>query len=128
MESDEQVSSERPFLTGLAPEVREWLEGVTEGIAIEEATISLRLYTAGEGPNSTLAIVNLKAIFGEYPEERFHLEVVNILEDPLRAIADNVLVTPTLLRISPLPAKRIVGNLSNRAKVTAALGLGGNNR
>jgi circadian clock protein KaiB len=120
-----QDAGEHQFLTGLTPEVKEWLEGVVRGFSIGEATIALRLYVAGEAHNSILALANLRAIFGAYPGERFHLEVVDILEDPMRAIGDTIIVTPTLLRITPLPVRQIVGNLNNRAKVAAALGLGG---
>jgi circadian clock protein KaiB len=96
------------FLTGLAPEVREWLEAVVGNFSVEESTIALRLYIAGEAPNSALALANLGAIIAEYPDERLHLEVVDILKDPRRAIADAVIVTPTLMRITPLPAKTVV--------------------
>jgi circadian clock protein KaiB len=112
------------FLTRLAPEVREWLEALVGNFSIEESTIALRLYIAGEAPNSALALANLGAIIAEFPNERLHLEVVDVLKDPMRAIADAIIVTPTLMRMAPSPAKMIVGNLNDRAKVVAALGLG----
>ena len=48
-----------------------------------------------------------------------------MFEQPLRALADGVIVTPSLTKLSPLPAAQIVGNLSDRSKVLLALGLQG---
>lgn len=87
------------------------------------ATIKLRLYVAGGAPNSVRAIANLGAICKQHVDCIFKLEVIDVLKFPLRALADGVLVTPHLAKLSPAPAARIVGNLSNRATVLAALGI-----
>lgn len=83
-----------------------------------------RLYIAGAAPNSIRAIANLHALGREYLAGNYDVEIVDILEDPLRAIADEVLVTPTLVKLSPGPASRVVGNLNQRERVLLALGLG----
>ena len=85
--------------------------------------VVLRLYVAGGAPNSVQAIANLEAICREYLEEGHRLEVVDVLEHPQRAMAEGVLVTPSLTKLSPLPAANVVGNLSDKAKVLLALGL-----
>jgi circadian clock protein KaiB len=85
--------------------------------------ITLRLYIAGRAPNSVQAIANLEAICQEYLKEGHKLEVVDVLEHPQRAMADGVLVTPSLAKLSPLPSASLVGNLSDKAKVLHALGL-----
>ncbi|HKQ25941.1 MAG TPA: circadian clock KaiB family protein [Burkholderiales bacterium] len=85
--------------------------------------VVLRLYIAGKAPNSVQAIANLEAICQEYLKEGHKLEVVDVLEHPGRAMADGVLVTPSLAKLFPLPAANVVGNLSDRAKVLFALGL-----
>jgi circadian clock protein KaiB len=46
-----------------------------------------------------------------------------VLEFPLRALADGILVTPSLSKIAPSPGTKIVGNLSNRSNVLQALGI-----
>jgi circadian clock protein KaiB len=46
-----------------------------------------------------------------------------VLEYPLRALADGVVVTPSLAKLHPLPAATVVGNLSDRAGVLRALGI-----
>lgn len=85
--------------------------------------VVLRLYVAGGAPNSLQAIANLEAICREYLKDGHRLEVVDVLEDPQRAMAEGVLVTPSLAKVSPLPEAKVVGNLSDKAKVLNALGL-----
>lgn len=85
--------------------------------------VALRLYIVGGAPNSVLAIANLEAICREYLKDGYKLDVVDILEQPQRAMADGVLVTPSLAKLSPLPTASVVGNLSDKTKVLLALGL-----
>jgi len=85
----------------------------------------MRLYIAGGAPNSARAIANLQAICEEHLKGVHTLEIVDILEHPLRAMADGVLVTPSLTKVSPLPAASVFGNLSDKSKVLLALGLKG---
>ena len=86
--------------------------------------VVLRLYVAGESPSSKRAIANLEAICTTVFSDRCEVEVLDILEHAERALADGVLVTPTLIRIT-LPRRTIVGDLSQRARVLDALGDGG---
>lgn len=87
--------------------------------------VVLRLYIVGGAPNSVQAIANLAAICREYLKEGHRLEVVDVLEHPRRALADGVLVTPSLAKLSPRPRANLVGNLSDKSKVLLALGLKG---
>jgi circadian clock protein KaiB len=90
--------------------------------------VVLRLYIVGGAPNSVQAIANLEAICQEYLKDGYKLEVVDILEQPRRALTEGVLVTPSLAKLSPRPAANVVGNLSDKNKVVLALGLKGNVR
>jgi circadian clock protein KaiB len=86
----------------------------------------LRLYVANKSPNSARALANLEAICQEHLGQGcYKLDVVDILLDPLRAVADQILVTPTLVKLTP-PSLRIVGDLSERERVLDALGLARN--
>ena len=82
-----------------------------------------RLYIAGAAPNSRFAIANLETIRQDCLPDGSRLEIVDILQEPQRAFEDGILVTPTLVRLSPLPVCKIVGNLSERSRVLQALGL-----
>jgi len=86
------------------------------------------LYIANSAPNSVHAVANLEAICKEHLKDNFRLEIIDVLEYPLRALADGILVTPSLAKVSPLPAARIVGNLSDKASVLRALGIKGSVR
>lgn len=81
----------------------------------------LRLYVAGNAPNSLRAVANAKAICEEYLTARYELEIVDLLKHPARALADGIIVTPTLLRLRPLPAQRMIGNLSDTNQVLLTL-------
>ena len=85
--------------------------------------LQLRLYIVGGAPNSISARSNLAAILSAVPRDSYTLEVVDCLLEPHRALAEGVLVTPTLVRLAPAPVQTIIGSLSNRLAVTASLGL-----
>lgn len=99
----------------------------TRGISDPDATtvVVMCLYIASNAPNSVKAVANLQAICREHLKDAFKLEIVDVLEHPHRALADGILVTPSLAKISPSPVARIIGNLSNTASVLLALGLKG---
>ena len=67
------------------------------------------------------AIANAKAICGEHFGAIYELEIVDLLLYPKRALADKIIVTPTLLRLFPLPVMRVIGNLSDTHQVLLAL-------
>ena len=82
-----------------------------------------RLYVAGNTRNSELAIFNLKALCGAYLAGAHEIEIVDIVRDPDRALSDGIFMTPTLVKLSPPPGRRIVGTLSQSQPVLQALGL-----
>jgi len=88
-----------------------------------EEKIVLRLYVAGRAPHSVQARANLAAIFEAYTSpDGCHLEVVDVLEEPMRALEDGIFVTPTLVVSNPSFVK-IVGTLNDRDRVARLLGL-----
>jgi circadian clock protein KaiB len=84
----------------------------------------LRLYVAGRAPNSVRAIANARAICAEHFAAGHELEIVDLLEHPRRGLEDGIVVTPTLLRLQPLPARRVVGSLSDTSQLLLALSSG----
>ena len=91
-------------------------------IQTKETGLQLRLYIAGNAPNSLRAITNLKAICDEHFASACALEIVDLLVHPQRALADGIIVTPTLVKLSPLPVQRVIGTLSDTNQVCQALG------
>ena len=88
-----------------------------------QAKFKFSLYVAGETPNSLRAIANLAALCREYLPDQHAIEIVNVFRDPKRALADGILITPTLIKLEPAPVRRIVGTLSEIQTVLRALGL-----
>ncbi|MEO5822762.1 MAG: circadian clock KaiB family protein [Vicinamibacteraceae bacterium] len=85
------------------------------------ARLRLRLYVAGRAPNSVRAIANARAICAAHFAAGHELEIVDLLEHPTRGLEDGIIVTPTLLRLQPLPARRVIGSLSDTGQVLLAL-------
>lgn len=83
--------------------------------------LRLRLYIAGGAPNSMRAVANLRAICDEHFAAGHHIEVVDLLEDPARGLADGIIVTPTLLKLGPSPVQRMIGSLSDTMQVVGTL-------
>jgi circadian clock protein KaiB len=83
--------------------------------------VVLRLYVAGTSERSTRAIQNAKEICDEGLAGRYELEVIDIFQQPQLAKDDQILVVPVLVKKRPLPARRFIGDLSNRAVVLAGL-------
>lgn len=84
--------------------------------------LRLRLYVAGTSPRSAWAVQNVRRLEGSALSGRYDLEVVDVEKEPERAEQDRVLATPTLLKLSPVPVRRIVGDLSDLDRLVAALG------
>jgi circadian clock protein KaiB len=82
-----------------------------------------RLYIAGGAPQSVRAFANLYAICKKHFPGSHRIEVIDVLKEPLRALAEAVLVTPTVVKLSPLPEQQIIGDLSEEEAVLQALGL-----
>jgi circadian clock protein KaiB len=82
-----------------------------------------RLYIADDTRNSTQALANLKSLCRTHLPDQHEIEVVSVLSEPRRALAEDIRMTPTLLKLAPLPLRTIVGNLSQTQDVLQTLGL-----
>ena len=83
----------------------------------------LRLYIAGRTTKAMHAIVNLTRVCEEHLAGRYHIEVIDLLENPQLARGDQILAVPTLVRRLPPPMKKIIGDLSNAERVLVGLDL-----
>jgi circadian clock protein KaiB len=87
------------------------------------ARFKFRLYVAGDAQNSAMAIANLTTICREHLTDRNEIEVVDVFREPGRALADGIFMTPTLVKLTPSPVKKIVGTLAQTKVVLQTLGL-----
>jgi circadian clock protein KaiB len=90
---------------------------------MDRTTFRFRLYVAGDATNSVAAVANLGDLCREHLPDRHEIEIVDVFLQPKRALADGVFLTPTLLKLSPEPSRKIVGSLSQTGPVLAAIGV-----
>jgi circadian clock protein KaiB len=83
----------------------------------------LRLYVTGSTPRSTHAIQNLKAICEEHLQGRYELQVIDVYQRPALARDEQIVATPTLIKVLPAPLRRLIGDLSNAERVLFGLDL-----
>ena len=77
----------------------------------------LRLYVTGTTPRSTRAIQQVRRVCEEHLHGRYDLEVIDIYHLPALAKNDQIIATPTLVKVLPAPLRRLIGDLSNIKKV-----------
>jgi circadian clock protein KaiB len=87
------------------------------------AQFKFRLYIAGDAENSLAAVANLRDICARLLPERHQIELIDVLREPMRALADGVFMTPMLVKLTPLPMRKIVGSLSQTETVLQVLDL-----
>jgi circadian clock protein KaiB len=82
---------------------------------------NLRLYVAGQTPRSLTAFKNLNEICEQYLKGKYHIEVIDLMENPTLARGDQILAIPTLVRKLPQPIRKIIGDLSDTERVLVGL-------
>jgi circadian clock protein KaiB len=89
----------------------------------KEKTWELRLYVAGQSAKSLTAFANLKKICEEHLAGQYHIEVIDLLENPRLAQDDQIVAIPTLVRKLPEPVRKIIGDLANTERTLVGLQL-----
>ena len=87
------------------------------------STYQFTLFIAGQSPRSTRAVENLRGLGEGSLKGDFELVIVDVMEDPDEAEAEQIMATPTLVKRLPGPARRVTGDLSDIRSVALALGL-----
>jgi circadian clock protein KaiB len=70
-----------------------------------------------------VAIANIRAICERRLAGRYELEVIDVCQQPELAVQEQLVALPMLVKASPLPVRHLVGDLSDEARVLAALAL-----
>jgi circadian clock protein KaiB len=96
-------------------------ESNEDKIEKDTETYVLKLYVAGQTPNSLSAFKNLKIICEKYLAGRYSIEIVDLLKNPRLAKGDQIIAVPTLVRQLPEPLRKIIGDLSNTERVLVGL-------
>jgi len=87
----------------------------------DEQQYVLRLYVTGMSPRSTQAIAAIKEICEHQLANRYDLEVIDIYQKPALARGEQIIATPTLVRVLPLPLRRLIGDLADQERVLLGL-------
>jgi len=88
-----------------------------------DAEWELRLYVAGQTTKSITALANLKKLAEEHMHGKYHIEVIDLMQEPQRARTNEVIAIPTLVRKLPEPIRKIIGDLSDKERVLVGLEL-----
>jgi circadian clock protein KaiB len=83
----------------------------------------LRPYISGQTPNSERAVANLHRICDDHFNGDCDLEVIDVLQRPEVAEEQRIFATPTLVKESPVPTRRVIGDLTEVSKVLSGLDL-----
>jgi circadian clock protein KaiB len=90
---------------------------------IKEAEYVLRLFITGATPNSLRAVENIKQICEEHLKGNYALEIIDVYQQHAIAAQEQLVALPLLVKKLPLPERRMIGDLSDTAKVLKGLGL-----
>jgi circadian clock protein KaiB len=83
----------------------------------------LRLYVTGMTPRSTRAISAVRSLCDEMLPGRYELEIIDVYQQPELIRDEQIVATPTLVKMEPEPKRRMIGDMSNRARLRLGLGL-----
>ncbi|GGH02654.1 circadian clock KaiB family protein [Mucilaginibacter phyllosphaerae] len=86
----------------------------------------LRLFITGASPNSIRAVENIKAICENFLAGNYELEIIDIHQQPKLAEGEDVIAVPLMIKKSPYPQRRLIGDMSDTQRVLKGLGLAAN--
>jgi circadian clock protein KaiB len=87
-----------------------------------EKDYDLKLFISGASPNSIRAINNIQRILETHLSGRYNLQIVDVYQEKSVAQREQIVALPMLVRKHPLPERRLIGDMSNEAKVIDGLG------
>jgi len=82
-----------------------------------DPVFEFRLYITGASPNSSRAVSNIKKILEGHAQGRYRLEIIDVYQQPHIAEAVDIIALPMLVRKTPLPEKRVIGDLSDTERI-----------
>jgi circadian clock protein KaiB len=88
-----------------------------------EDQLVLTLFVSGASPNSVRAINNLQRILEDHAKGNYELSVIDVHQDKTTAEREQIIALPLLIKRSPQPERRLVGDMSDMAKVLKGLGI-----
>ncbi|MNC97988.1 Circadian clock protein KaiB [compost metagenome] len=66
---------------------------------------------------SVRARVNLERLCREHIKARYRIEVIDLLQQPALAVQHEIVAVPTVVRESPVPIRKAIGDLSTPDRI-----------
>lgn len=82
-----------------------------------------KLYITGATHHSMQAVKNFKNICDSYLENKYELDIIDVYQQPNLAKEKQIIAAPTLIKIHPLPIRRIIGDMSDTDKILNILSI-----
>lgn len=89
----------------------------------EDTVFKFRLFVTGASPNSLRAITNIKHFCETYLAKKYELEIIDVYQQPDIAQKEQIVALPLLIKKFPLPQRKLIGDMSDTAKIMKGLGL-----
>lgn len=81
----------------------------------------LRLFITGITPRSIDAVEEVRKLCEEHLKGHYELEVIDLYTQPQAASTNQIIAAPTLIKLLPLPVRKIVGDMTEKEKLLAGL-------
>jgi circadian clock protein KaiB len=81
----------------------------------------LRLYVTGMTTRAARTIENLQTFCQKHLAGRYELQVIDVYQQPELARTEQIVAVPTLIKKLPLPLRRLIGDMSDEARVLVGL-------
>ena len=91
--------------------------------ANDKKVYTLTLFVSGASPNSVRAINNLRKILEQHARDKYELIVVDVRQEKGVAEREQIIALPLLVKRHPEPERRLIGDMSDTAKVLKGLGI-----
>jgi circadian clock protein KaiB len=82
-----------------------------------------KLFIVKDNPKSQSLVERVQRLLKDVLGENYQVDIIDILENPELAMRDKVIASPTLIKVSPLPQKRLIGHFNDNEKIISGLNL-----
>lgn len=100
---------------------KKWMNGSKPGA--ETDSYKLRLFITGASPNSIRAVENIKMFCEKYLKGKHQLEIIDVYQQPAIAAKEQIVALPLLVKKSPGPERRLIGDMSDTEKILKSFNL-----
>jgi len=85
--------------------------------------LKMRLFIAGNEPNSKQAIEFLARFCEKYLPDRYEYDIIDVLENYQAALDNKIIAVPALLIEAPPPKRIIIGSLQDEERLLKITGI-----